>query len=494
MSIPSDTSSRPVRLPLHQPSQASTTPLPPLLARWIEGFLGAALPAESRATCDDCVMCKPVASRLDDEGFHPEARCCTYGPTLPNYSVGLILRGPDGATARGRAEIARRVSSRLGATPLGLEPSRAYTVKYARLGDESFGKVKELCCPYFEPETAGCGIWQHRNAVCGTWFCHHERRALGARFWRHANKFLTQIERDVAAWCLLELGFEARVLAELVSPRGEPHSLAEGGIRGFIDPDGPLDEAAARRLWGSWYGREVELYRACAERVEPLDMARIRAIGGVRLALAERSLVNAHAALSDRTIPRALSLRSVEALTLDGGGVRVATDLTPFDPLVMSEGTFEALASFDGRDTVDAVQAARAQGVEIDDDQLRQWVDHGILVPPDEVDVPIRARATEPVHADTRLCFFRNFQASEVVSKIRSGEGGRQILSIECGTKEIEFDDPELIEFGRKLVEFQNGFRARDTLGWAPPGVTYSWERISPLLQALVDESVLQPL
>jgi hypothetical protein len=59
----------------------SSTPLPDLYAKWMEAALGTELPAEPRATCHDCVMCKgaaPPADLAPKVRFSPNSKCCTY--------------------------------------------------------------------------------------------------------------------------------------------------------------------------------------------------------------------------------------------------------------------------------------------------------------------------------------------------------------------------------------------------------------------------------
>lgn len=53
--------------------------------------------------------------------------------------------------------------------------------------------------------------------------------------------------------------------------------------------------------------------------------------------------------------------------------------------------------------------------------------------------------------------------------------------------KEIVFDDPEFFTFGENLAE-QKDFIAGDTLNW---GHGFSWSKVFPLLQSLLDEGIL---
>jgi hypothetical protein len=69
---------------------------------------------------------------------------------------------------------------------------------------------------------------------------------------------------------------------------------------------------------------------------------------------------------------------------------------------------------------------------------------------------------------------------------------GKLQLDVQCGTKRLTFDDPDLLAFGRNLVVHQNGFRAQEAEHWADPGKTYAWEQVSELLDTLLAEGILQ--
>jgi hypothetical protein len=61
-----------------------------------------------------------------DHQFRPDLKCCSYRPQLSNFQVGLILTDSSPEAAQGRAAIARQVSSRHGATPLGISPPQFF--------------------------------------------------------------------------------------------------------------------------------------------------------------------------------------------------------------------------------------------------------------------------------------------------------------------------------------------------------------------------------
>lgn len=115
--------------------------------------------------------------------FDPQVKCCTYLPELPNFLVGRILADEDPALAVGRATVEKRLQAGVAVTPLGLDRTPFYDLLYQH-ADTAFGRSHTLRCPHYIEEGGLCGIWQHRNSVCATWFCKHVRGAMGFRFWK----------------------------------------------------------------------------------------------------------------------------------------------------------------------------------------------------------------------------------------------------------------------------------------------------------------------
>ena len=474
--------------------RTSSTPLPPLYARWIEELLGTEIPAQTRSTCEDCAMCKESADpRLQLERFNPTFKCCTFNPSIPNYLVGWILGEDSTLPASGRAEVRRRISRRIGATPLMLEPSTRYVVHYSRTSTDGFGTAGDLLCPYYEPGRGGrCAIWRYRPAVCSTWFCLPTRGMLGGHLWTALRELILLAESTVASWCLLELGLDRSCLDALHHRGGEPRAASKGEIQGWIDPDGKLDSALHRRLWGSWSGREEELYQSCASLAQGLGWKEIANLAGVRMAIQENRVRAAFEALGDWSIPEVLCQAITESAVFDDQRVVLKSSTAPFEPVVLQERLADRLGDFDGRPTAQVVRAAGSDGIALDDALLRTLIESGVLVRADGKDLPAGRHSFEQLTPRTRLWFFRNHAGTEVTTDIHPGEGGQPVLRIQCGAKQVEFDETELFEFGQKLVAFQNGFYAGDAMQWAAPGPTHAWERVRALLESLIAEDVLQ--
>jgi hypothetical protein len=239
--------------------------LPDLYDPWVRELLGGEIPEETEATCHDCVMLAPPgeAAASTDRFFHPETKCCTYLPRLPNFLVGRVLADDDPALSAGRASVRARIAAGVAVTPLGLGQTPEF---HALFSSESFGHEPTLRCPHYVESTGGCGIWRHRNAVCSTWFCKLVRGATGHRFWMALKDLLREVERTLSLWAALELGIGADELARLLAPAEEER------VR-----------RAPRGTFGRWQGREEELYEACAARVSTLTWQELAALCGPKV-------------------------------------------------------------------------------------------------------------------------------------------------------------------------------------------------------------------
>ncbi|MBI1881762.1 MAG: hypothetical protein HYR94_26595, partial [Chloroflexi bacterium] len=201
------------------------TTLPKLYASWMAELLDGPIPAETNATCLNCAMLAPPGEPVNGSTlyYHPQTKCCTYIPQIPNFLVGCILSDDNPALAKGRASLITRIQAGSATTPLWLERSPTYDLKY-NSRDHFFGRMTGLHCPHYLEEDGGlCGIWRYREAICPT------------------------------------LGLEQE----------ETH----------------LRLKTQREVWGRWHGREPEFFAACARLVESLRWAEVAAIAGPELRL-----------------------------------------------------------------------------------------------------------------------------------------------------------------------------------------------------------------
>src|SRR6185295_1646235 len=112
-----------------------------------------------------------------------------------------------------------------------------------------------------------CGIWNHRDSMCTTWFCRHVRGQVGSDFWKSLREVLVIVEGTLARWCALRLGVDVEVLSRWIPRERQltPQNVPEGR-----ELDGQVEPALYSATWGAWEGKEEEYYAACAGKVEAL--------------------------------------------------------------------------------------------------------------------------------------------------------------------------------------------------------------------------------
>jgi len=354
--------------------------LPPLYAGWMADLLKGPIPREADSTCDDCAMwAAPGDTSRPDFFFLPETKCCTYIPNLPNYLVGRILDDTDPAFAAGRATVEARIDARIGVTPFGVATPSVHSFLYERGHDLAFGRSLRLRCPHYLEAAGGrCGIWRHRIGTCATWFCKHVRGAVGNRFWRALEQLLTITERHLARWCLLELRVPPGTLHGLFPPgtdRVFSGSLDAG------DLDGVVGAEKYRGLWGSWAGRERELYRRAARLVDGLAWSGVREIGGADVRLFAGLALDRYRDLVASETPGRLSLGPFRILAAGRERTRVF-GYSGLHPLDLPSELMVALPYFDGRSMAEALRLIRVEkGLRIQPDLVRKLADFEILVP-----------------------------------------------------------------------------------------------------------------
>jgi hypothetical protein len=298
-------------------------------------------------------------------------------PELPNFLVGRILVDPD---TTGHAGVRARIAAKVSVTPFGLGRPPSYDLVFRNSGD-TIGRSRSLRCPhYVEDDGDGggkCGIWQHRDATCTTWFCRHVRGQVGFEFWRAIRELLALVEGTLARWCALELGVAPELLANFVAREGlgVPQRVANA-----VAVDGGVEEAHYRGTWAGWEGREEAFYRACAAKVSGLRWSDVIAIGGPEVAILARVARNAHDRLLSETVPGRLKLGAFQIAHHRVGGVRVVT-YSVLDAIDLPATLLPVLPLFDGRPTDEILrELAERHGVSIDAEFLRQLCDWGVLV------------------------------------------------------------------------------------------------------------------
>jgi hypothetical protein len=352
-------------------SSGNAANFPPLYARWLADAIAAELPGEPFSTCDRCAMLDGPPSSLR---FDASTKCCTYTPVLPNFLAGAILGDLDPAAADGRASLVARIARRAAVTPLGLGTTRSQKLVYEHLGN-GFGRATALrCAHYVDREGGQCGIWRHRNAVCATWFCKHERGAVGFALWRALEALLTAVERSLAIWTALEVGVDPELIHRALPAR---HAHADEPLTATdIDGREPADYAA---LWGPWRDREADLYAACAARASGLEWQDVERICGPEVALYRRRIQARLAAHGHPQLPARLRGAAYRVIHHGREVVRLQT-YSAYDPIELPSPLIHALASFDGRPVADGVRAlADDHGIDLAPDLLQSLVDFAVL-------------------------------------------------------------------------------------------------------------------
>jgi hypothetical protein len=354
--------------------------LPALYAGWMAALLPSGIPRERKATCEACAMCAPkgaAASPADAEDgaeyFDAATKCCTYAPNLPNFLVGAIL-ADDSAAARGR--VLERLAAREAVTPLGVARPTAYGVLFDA-ADDAFGRARGLTCPYYVADGGRCGAWRHRESVCATWFCKHERGRRGFGFWREAlQRLLGELEDALAKWCVLQLEPGEAALDTLI---------ASPEWRGGETPLTPwaLDRTARAkdydRLWGRWVGREAEFFARCAELAAGLAWPDVLALAGAEGAALAAATRRAFRRLTDPAAPQRPRAAPYQVVKAGADTTRVVT-YSPYDPLDVPSLALALLPAFDGRPTAAALAEIETRtGVRLEPDLVRRLADFGLL-------------------------------------------------------------------------------------------------------------------
>jgi hypothetical protein len=403
--------------------------LPSPAAAWMESLLGAPVPSEPRSTCADCAMCRPTNPATP--AFSPSVKCCTFQPSLPNFLVGAALADPR-TSEHARAALRRRITERRGATPLYLErtPQEERDQEY---GKAEYGQDPALLCDYYEDGL--CGIWAHREAVCSTFWCLSDRRAVGMRFHDATKRLLGRVEELLAIWNVRAL--LPKQVGALVQLDDRPRRYALGELPGARTGD-TIGLPTRRRIWGPWVDREEAFYQACAERVAPLSWADVRMIGGDALT-ASIAAVEAARARLDAPLPPVLCSGNVDRVALVGpfgAGTGLATEQVPDDPLVVPNEVADALPLFDGRPVAEVLAAAPAV-----EPWLRGLVDQEVLGVPGGGDFAARDRPTGALTPDDVLAVFRNFRGSPVDHRLEVSAEGVVTWVLVCGQDEVSTQD-----------------------------------------------------
>lgn len=356
--------------------------LPLNYSKWVYEIIRADIPAESLATCNDCAMCRKANDTTDLTGqyFDPKVRCCSYVPELPNFLIGRILMEKDLKNVPGRDKLIKRLDEKLHATPLGLGSGKLYSLIYDN-SNRAFGTSFHLRCPYYIEEGDLCGIWKHRNSVCSTWFCKHERGNEGARFWEAVKRLLNTIEYNLAYVCLKELKMDNSAIFELLALKEAkgPDNPARYLVTSELD--NKTDEMKYRQLWGNYADREIEFYIKCAEYANKLKWKDVMDLCGPEVSLMVPLVKEAFLRLKTTELPDFLESAQVKISQITDEEVLIET-YSEYNPISLPPSIFEILSGFDGRSTKDVLRSLlKEKKLDVDEEFIRVLVDYHILIP-----------------------------------------------------------------------------------------------------------------
>ncbi|MBI2377690.1 MAG: hypothetical protein HYV07_27055 [Deltaproteobacteria bacterium] len=378
-------------------STSGTVSFGDLHDRWIGEWLGPnPMPPEADSTCSDCVMRPEGEPEPGRVYFDAVTRCCTFVPIVPNFLAGAALLDTTPEAAEGRQTVLARIARRRAVSPLGLERTLGFSLKYRHTVD-AFGRKGSLRCPH-HLDDGRCGIWRHRESTCSTWFCKPAKGTRSLALWRAVQSFFGVIERQLAFWCVRRVGLANESVTEAFLGGNHPlwtrtstystHLFGSqlDGPRKSSDPLGMSTRSEHRELWGEWDGREGEFYERCAELASALSFNDLRRIAGDELSAEMKKVEAALAAIRGDAVPPdglcGAELDLIQLRRRPEGEWALLSPYRSYDPFEVPKELLEALGEFDGRPTEAVLDELVAQrGLSIDPVLLRRLLDFGFLLP-----------------------------------------------------------------------------------------------------------------
>jgi len=205
-------------------------------------------PAERRATCMDC-------PNIQSDGFRPDYRCCTYHPAVPNYALGFALE-----TSLGRKPVEALIKNGYTLPEGSLHTPKEWIDYLADNKYEKFGKSEKVLCHLLDKDTGYCTIYAFRNSVCSTFFCQHDHGKKGEYFWEQTQALVGQVEAVLCQWALEQAGFSVSNYMNTLDGMSDQ-------LDKVASPNGGWTAAARKELFGEHFGKEIELYKACAKAI-----------------------------------------------------------------------------------------------------------------------------------------------------------------------------------------------------------------------------------
>tara|TARA_Y100001935_G_scaffold255367_1_gene267986 strand:- start:3016 stop:4074 length:1059 start_codon:yes stop_codon:yes gene_type:complete len=223
--------------------------LPHIYQSFLPDIFNQHIPVEQYADCSNCNMCKPTTIVEDQRFFSPVTKCCTFKPIVPNYLVGGILIDSKKPTKiHTYVDIGEKI------TPLGYFPSTKELQDYAAIIPDKFGMDDRVQCELLDD--GNCSIWQHRNSICSTYFCHYFKGFHGKQFWEDVRDFLQFVEETLSAYCCMMLDIPV-------------HYLKQSTTNFFINVqeatqhNGRISKLTDADMWGPWETKRDSFFKEC---------------------------------------------------------------------------------------------------------------------------------------------------------------------------------------------------------------------------------------
>jgi hypothetical protein len=356
--------------------------LPSLYTSWMQDVLNGPLPTEREATCNDCAMCpQPGQPEAQTKNlFNPKIKCCTYIPEVYNFLAGSVLLQEEPSSAPGRDALLNRIHGKVDITPLGIGRGKVFSLLY-QYSAKSFGHSETLRCPYYVDAGGLCGIWNHRNSICSTWFCKHERGVPGHYFWKCLQQLLGEVEKGLSNWCVVQAGFNPEALREIFPFPIIAGSEPQGSTLDPVDLEESHDAKKYQLLWGNQLGHEEEFYRNCAKWVNSLEWDQVMKICGPAVEVYANLLRSAYNRLQSDDLPPRLKTGQLKIHEVNEQSVLVVT-YSNYDPLSIPPVLMDLLQYFNGQAVEEVIKRiAEQRQIEIGLDLLRKLVDYEVLIP-----------------------------------------------------------------------------------------------------------------
>ncbi|MBN1293498.1 MAG: hypothetical protein JXB48_16785 [Candidatus Latescibacteria bacterium] len=315
--------------------------LPDVYKSFLSPFFESAIPVESAATCSDCVMLKHHGTGyLEGNFFSKDAKCCTFHPMLSNYLIGAILTGNSPEYECGRKRLREKIKQKIGVLPHGIIPPPKYSLLRKHSQINSFGKTKQLVCPYYISREGACAVWPYSGSLCNTWFCKYAAGQEGKTFWTALKEYMEGVEKTLIHFVLHNTGFESHQIIRIES-QDNPLTIEE------LD-DLPPDKETYRSIWGEWGGREEELYRESYRLITELTPEKFDYIEGIAQKIQRENIIKAYKRMMEPQLPEKLMRNPFLRVSKTGDESYALVGYSSLDPLEVPKRIYDMIDYFDG--------------------------------------------------------------------------------------------------------------------------------------------------